>query len=280
MADAQNLDDVDGRAIPVALSIAGSDSGGGAGIQADLKTFTACRVFGTTAITCVTAQNPDEVSGVAAIEPDMVRRQIAAVCRGFPVAAAKTGMLYAAETIQTVARAVGKFGISPLVVDPVMVATSGAKLLRDDAVESLKNDLIPLATVITPNLPEAEILCGRSIASLSDLRSAAEDIASRYDVSCVLKGGHLAGAEHEAVVDVLCANGACTEFAVSRIAALETHGTGCTFSAAMAAGLAKGLSVRDATRQAQQFVARALARAPQVGPHRPLGQGIDQPRPV
>lgn len=253
--------------IPTVLTIAGSDSGGGAGIQADLKTFTALGVFGTTAITCITAQNPDEVRGVLSIDPAMVALQIKTVCEGFPVAAVKTGMLYASAIIETVVRSVLENRISTLVVDPVMVATSGARLLAEDAVEAMCSHLFPLATVITPNVPELEVLCGCRIVSIDDLRSAAMEAGKKYNVACAAKGGHLEGAE---VVDVLYADGDTTVFSSERIHVRETHGTGCTFSAALTAGLAKGKSLKDSVEVARNFVGCALKHFLKTGSHSPL----------
>ena len=274
-------------AIPVALTIAGSDSGGGAGIQADLKTFAALGVFGTSAITCVTAQNPDRVSGVAAIDPEMVVLQIRTVCEGFPVAVAKTGMLYSAAIIRAVSASVAELRIPMLVVDPVMVATSGERLLQPDAVAALCSSLIPLATVITPNLPEAEVLCGHAIGSTAEQEAAARELENRFGVACVLKGGHLGNAEcgtrnaewkgsrnrADDVVDILCQEGKITMFRASRIEAAETHGTGCTFSAALAAFLARGEDLKTAVGHAQDFVVAALAHTIRAGEHSPLGIG-------
>jgi hydroxymethylpyrimidine/phosphomethylpyrimidine kinase len=270
----------------VAVTVAGSDSGGGAGIQADLKTFEACGVFGTSALTCITAQNPDRVAGVAALDPDMIALQIRTVCAGFPVAAAKTGMLYAADIVGAVARAVRACRIPLLVVDPVMVATSGARLLREDAVAALCRRLLPLATVITPNLPEAEILWARPIRTLDEQRRAARELGRRFGCGCVVKGGHMGNAEREeevsdvprsafrvprcSVVDVLYWRGRLYAFAAPRVPAAETHGTGCTFSAALTAGLARGLDLPAAVRAAQRFVVGALRRAAPVGAHAPL----------
>ncbi len=253
--------------IPVALTIAGSDSGGGAGIQADLKTFTALRVFGTSAITCLTAQNPDAVTGIEAASPSMVARQIRAVTVGFPVAAAKTGMLYSAAIIRTVARELRREPRFPLVVDPVMVATSGARLLRKDAVRTLCEQLLPLATVITPNLEEAEILAGARIRRLDDLVRAARRIAARYSTACLAKGGHLAGAM---VVDVLCTGGEITRYTLPRANVAGTHGTGCTFSAALTAALASGADLHESAAIAKAFVNRALRTGRPAGRHVPL----------
>jgi len=255
--------------LPVVLTIAGSDSGGGAGIQADLKAITALGCYGTTAVTCITAQNPDAVTGVEPVSADMVRRQVDAVCDGFPAAAAKTGMLYSAEIIETVAEAVRERAIPNLVVDPVMMATSGARLLREDAIEALCTGLLPQATVITPNIPEAEALCGREIASCNALETAAFELSERFKTACALKGGHLANSGHE-VVDVLAADGTTHAFSSPRVEARETHGTGCTFAAALAALLARGMPLVDAVRGAQSVVAGALRNARQAGEHYPL----------
>jgi len=253
--------------VPVVLTIAGSDSGGGAGIQADLKTFEALGVFGASAITCVTAQNPTSVSGIYPLEPEAVSQQIRAVCDGFPVAAAKTGMLYSAGIIRAVAAADVRQGIPVLVVDPVMVASSGARLLRDDAIEVLCSELLSQARVVTPNVCEAEILCGHPIRSLDELRGAAEEICERFDVACVAKGGHLAG--HE-VVDVLYDEGEEFVFTGPRVTVAESHGTGCTFSAAIAAYLARGDLLSEAVAKAKEFVRNALENASTAGRHRPL----------
>ena len=245
---------------PVVMTIAGSDSGGGAGIQADLRAFSALGTFGTSAITCITAQNPSEVRGVLPVEPDIVALQIETVCDGFSVAAAKTGMLYSAEIIRAVSDVIERCRLTTLVVDPVMVATSGAKLLRDDAVAALRADLIPRATVITPNLPEAEILCGHGIDSEEDIERAAKQIAAEFGTACVVKGGHAAtDAGASTVLDVLCLDGEILRFEGPRVDTTETHGTGCMFSAAMAASLAKGDSIADAVRNAKEYVRSALA---------------------
>ncbi|MBN1268019.1 MAG: bifunctional hydroxymethylpyrimidine kinase/phosphomethylpyrimidine kinase [Kiritimatiellae bacterium] len=253
--------------LKVALTIAGSDSGGGAGIQADLKTFSALGVFGMSAVTCVTAQNPSEVRGIVPLPPEFVVQQIKAVCDSFPVAAAKTGMLYNAEIIRAVADEDVREGIPILVVDPVMVASSGARLLKADAIEALCTELLKQARVVTPNLHEAEILCGHSISSVAELSAAAREIGNQYDVACVVKGGHLAGDE---VIDVLFDEGEEYVFTAPRVPAVETHGAGCAFSAAVTALLARGTLLSDAVTKAKEYVHRALEIAPSVGHHRPL----------
>jgi len=252
---------------PVVLSIAGSDSGGGAGIQADLKTYSALGVFGTTAITCVTAQNPEGVYGIQALDNDLVLKQIKAVCDSFPVTVAKTGMLYSAEIVRVVAAEDIREGIPILVVDPVMVAASGARLLKADAIQAIKEALLPQARVVTPNLHEAEILCGHSIANIDELRQAAREIGDHFDVACVAKGGHLGGDE---VIDVLYDEGEEHVFASPRIKAAETHGAGCAFSAALTAYLARRELMHDAVRLAKAYVFQALNQSVAVGRHHPL----------
>ncbi|HMO50715.1 MAG TPA: bifunctional hydroxymethylpyrimidine kinase/phosphomethylpyrimidine kinase [Kiritimatiellia bacterium] len=255
------------KTLPVVLTIAGSDSSGGAGIQADLKTFSALNVYGASALTCITAQNPGRVSGIAAVAADMVSKQIQAVCDAFPVAAAKTGMLYSADIIRAVAEADVRQGIPILVVDPVMVAVSGARLLQADAVSALCDDLLPQARVITPNLHEAEILIGHSISNVDELRRAAHEIGDKFDVACVAKGGNLGGDD---VVDVLYDEGDEFLFKGPRIHAAQSHGAGCSFSAALTAYLGKGLMIQEATERAKQFVSDALQYGLQIGEHRPL----------
>jgi len=238
----------------VVMTIAGSDSGGGAGIQADLKAFTALGTFGTSAITCLTAQNPSEVRGILAITPTMVALQVETICAFFRVAAAKTGMLYSAAIIEAVARTIQRRRIPWLVVDPVMIATSGKRLLRRDAVSALCSQLLPLADVITPNLPEAEALCGHAIGNLRDMETAAREIGARYRAACVVKGGHLSG---DKVVDVLFSAGHIYRFRSVRLR-VATHGTGCMFSAALTALLAQGASLPGAVRGAKRYVHAVL----------------------
>ena len=252
---------------PVVLTIAGSDSSGGAGIQADLKTFAALNVHGTSAITCITAQSPDRVDGIAAISPDMVVSQIRTVCEAFPISAAKTGMLYSADIIRAVAEADIRQGIPILVVDPVMVAASGARLVQGDAISAICDVLLPQARVITPNLHEAEILTGHSISSVDELRKAAREIGDKYDVACIAKGGSLGGDE---IVDVLYDEGEEYIFKGPRIMAKQSHGAGCVFSAALTAYLGQGMLIADATAKAKSFVSDALEYAMIAGEHRLL----------
>ncbi len=244
-----------GKVRPVALTIAGSDSGGGAGIAADLKTFAAAGVHGVLAITSVTAQNTVEVRGVYDMPPEAVRLQVLAVHEDLGVDAAKTGMLSNASIVREVARLVDELGF-PLVVDPVMVAKSGAQLLRDDAVEVLVRELVPRATVVTPNAPEAERMTGIEVRDLEGARKAAEHIVERLGArAAVVKGGHLGGPES---VDVLYYGGRYVELRAPRIESRATHGTGCSFSAAIAAGLAKGMDVEEAVREAKRMVTDAI----------------------
>ena len=253
---------------PVALTIAGSDSGGGAGIQADLKTFAAHEVYGVSAITAVTAQNTVAVTGVAEVVPELIRTQIAAVCDDFPVAAAKTGMLSSAKIIGAVAESAAKRRL-PLVVDPVMVAKTGDRLLRPDAVEALRERLIPLATLLTPNLPEAADLTGRTVEDESAMRGAAERLLAMGAKAVLVKGGHLPGDE---VVDFFSDGNEVAVFRAPRIETRATHGTGCTLSAAVAAGLARDRTLRDAVEQALAYVRTAMLRAAPLGRgHGPLG---------
>jgi hydroxymethylpyrimidine/phosphomethylpyrimidine kinase len=250
------------RKVPVAMTIAGSDSGGGAGIQADLKTFAALGVHGTVALTAVTAQNTFSVTAIQEISLDVIEKQIDTVYEDMGIDAAKTGMLYKPEVIELVSRKVRGYGF-PLVVDPVMVAKSGAPLLRPEAVEALREKLIPVAKIVTPNIPEAEILAGMSIKSLEDMERAAEAI-SRLGPECVIvKGGHAASADP--VVDVVYVQGRVYHFSKPRIRKTTTHGTGCTFSAAIAAELAKGVELLEAVKKAEEFVHLAIEFGLEIG---------------
>lgn len=244
--------------VRVALTVAGSDSGAGAGIQADLLTFSNHGVFGTTAITCLTAQNPGAVSGVHAAPAEFVREQIEAVCSFFPVKAAKTGMLFDAGIVAEVAAAFTRRHRISLVVDPVMVATSGAVLLREDAIAALTQALFPLAMVITPNLDETAVLLGARPAGFDELRDAASTLSRRYGTSVLLKGGHLPGNE---LIDVLAQpRGRMISYRSRRIGGVDTHGSGCTLSAAITANLATGRSLEDAVAAARRYLRRGMMR--------------------
>jgi hydroxymethylpyrimidine/phosphomethylpyrimidine kinase len=247
--------------IPIALTIAGSDSGGGAGIQADLKTFTAFRVFGLSVITGLTAQNTRGVQGVELPSTDFIRTQLRSVLEDIGADAAKTGMLATGEIIRTVAAAAREFRLRNLVVDPVMIAASGDALMDHEAAPVMQEHLFPLATVVTPNLDEATFLCHRKIRTIEEMEEAGRAIHAMGPKYVLVKGGHLPG---ERVVDLLYDG---REFVrrESRRVQGEFHGTGCTLSSAIAAGLAKGLPVREAVARAQGYVELGLKTAPAVG---------------
>src|SRR5690606_3361497 len=238
------------------------DSGGGAGIQADLKTFHAFGVFGTSAITAITVQNTLGVSAVHAVPLDIVRAQIGAVATDLPPAACKTGMLATHELVVTVAEAIREHGLRNYVLDPVMVATSGDRLLEEDAVGAIMSQLVPLATLVTPNLDEAAILAGFDVRDTSDMQRAARALVDAGARAALIKGGHLTGDE---VVDVLFDGDRVREFRRPRISTRNTHGTGCTLSAAVAALLARGVALEQAVDDALGFVHRAIAEAPNLG---------------
>jgi hydroxymethylpyrimidine kinase/phosphomethylpyrimidine kinase len=250
--------------IPCALTIAGSDSGGGAGIQADLKTFNALGVHGLSAITCLTAQNPDAVLGVQPTRPALLQQQLAAVTTGFKPAAIKTGMLYSRALIEVTARFAAAHRKIPLVVDPVMIATSGARLLNRSALTALMADLLPRATIITPNVPEAEALAGRSIGTIEDQRQAARQLAEQFGCAVVVKGGHLKGAE---AADIFFDGHEEWLLTSPFLRGVKTHGTGCTFSAALAAHLAKEADLATAVAAAKDFVTGAIAGSRRAGRH-------------
>lgn len=245
----------------IALTIAGSDSGGGAGIQADLKTFAALGVYGMSVITAVTAQNTVGVTGVHALPPDFVGAQIDAVMSDIGAHAVKTGMLANAEIIAVVAEKVREHNMPNLVVDPVMVAKSGDPLLRRDAVNALKTLLLPLAYVITPNIPEAEEILGRRLTTEEDYRRAAVDIHALGPRHVVLKGGHRAGD----ATDLLYDGKEIHAFSAPRFDSRHTHGTGCTFASAIAALLARGLALPEAVRGAKTYLTRAIEQAFPIG---------------
>ena len=251
------------------LIIAGSDSGGGAGIQADIKTVTMLNGFAATAITALTAQNTLGVFGVLPIPPDFIRQQIAVVLDDIGADAVKTGMLHDAAVIETVAAVLAERAPAvPLVVDPVMVAKGGAPLIEPGAVEALKRLLVPRAAVLTPNLPEAEILAGRTIASLAEMQDAAASLLALGCRAVLLKGGHLEG---DTVYDVLATQSGRRVWDGPRIASRHTHGTGCTLASAIAAGLAQGFDIETAVERAREYVRRAIASAPGLGRgHGPL----------
>jgi hydroxymethylpyrimidine/phosphomethylpyrimidine kinase len=262
---------------PVALTVAGSDSGGGAGIQADLKTFQAFGVFGTSAITAITAQNTLGVFGIQKLSPELVAAQIRAVAEDLHPAATKTGMLADADIISAVTAELERTGIDNLVVDPVMVATSGDRLLDEGAADAY-GSLFPLATLLTPNLPEAEILTGLPIHNLEGMGEAARQLISHGVRAVLIKGGHLAGDE---VFDLLHDGESWHVWREKRIGEGYAHGTGCTLSAAIAAGLASGIRLLPAVDRALRYTRRALSTAEALGGgHRPLDHGVPIEEPL
>ncbi len=245
-----------------ALTIAGSDSGGGAGVQADLKTFAAYSVYGLSAVTAVTAQNSLAVTAVHPVPAPIVASQIAAVATDFGAQAVKTGMLVDAAIVEAVAASLEEFKLPNLVVDPVLIASRGAALLDADGVSALRTRLLPLARVVTPNRPEAEQLTERAIASTGDAADAARRIYDMGPAAVILTGGHLTG---DAVVDILYDGVELLELRGTRVETAHSHGTGCTFAAAVAAGLALGRALPEAARSAKRYVEQGLRRAPGLG---------------
>jgi len=241
---------------PVALTIAGSDSGGEAGIQADLKTFAHLQVHGVTAITCLTAQNPRKISRVQPCPPQMLRAQLQAIVAQFSPGAAKTGMLYSADHVVETVRFFKKNPSIPLVVDPVMISTSGRRLLQIEGVRILKDRLLPLATIVTPNLAEAETLLGTKIRTLEELRQAAKAIFEKFGCAALVKGGHLAEAAE--AVDFFHSPDGEWMLSSPRLRRVALHGTGCTYSAAIAAGLARGMSNVGAIQLAKNYITQRI----------------------
>ena len=276
-----------GKKRPVALTIAGSDSGGGAGIQADLKTFAALGVHGTCALTCVTAQHPRGVQALETVSPRLLQKQIAAVFDELPPLSVKTGMLFSVKNIVVVTdffrsqpvvrpleRAAGSRKKIFLIVDPVMLATSGSRLLTPAAIDRLQHDLLPLATLVTPNLSEAILLGGQAITSVEDMRQAAKKIYARFGCAVLLKGGHLPAAS--GAVDVFFDGRNEWMLSAPRIRGIRTHGTGCTYSAAVTAALALGHDLAGAVKVAKDVITAAIAGSYLVaGGHHALN-----PRPV
>jgi hydroxymethylpyrimidine/phosphomethylpyrimidine kinase len=253
--------------VPIALSIAGSDTSAGAGIQADLKTFSALGVYGLTAVTCIVAEIPGKVSRIEPASAKIVREQVEVLAKSFPIAAIKTGLLCSGEIISAVAKTLEDVCKTfapriPLVVDPVIVATSGDRLLEPAAVETYEKDLFPLASLITPNLGEAEQLLGTKIKDRRAMRVAGKELEKKFETAILLKGGHLAG---DRAIDLLFADGKVIEFSAPFVRGVATHGTGCTYSAAITAGLAKGLSLEEAITEAKKFVTDSIRNRFQWG---------------
>ena len=241
---------------PVAMTIAGSDCSSGAGLQADLKTFQYFGVYGLTAVTCVVSETANTVRGLYPVPAELVGDQIALSFDSFPVVAVKTGMLYSKEIVNEVARALAACPDVLLVVDPVMVASTGALLSAPGALQACREELFPLATLLTPNVPEAEVLLGMEITRVEDMEAAARALADMYGAAVLLKGGHVNGSD---CVDVLCESGDVRYYISPRLAVPGSHGTGCALSAAITAGLAKGLSLPDAVAAAKAYLDRVLA---------------------
>lgn len=251
--------------IPAALTVAGSDSGGGAGIQADLKTFASLGVHGTSAITCITAQNPKGVLGIQPIKVEMVTKQLEAIFEAFQPRAAKTGMLFSTEIIRATAKFFHKHRRVALIVDPVMIATSGARLLKPSAIQAIKNELLPLAKLVTPNLGEAEVLLGRKISSQDEMRAAAKEIYQRFRCAALVKGGHLCSSTQAS--DVFYDGKTEIILRTKFIKGISTHGTGCTLSAAIAGYVALGNDLSEATELGKKFITRAIQKSVRVSGH-------------
>ena len=244
--------------VPVALTIAGSDCSAGAGIQADLKTFNALGVYGLTAVTCVVAEIPGKVSRIEAVTPRIVHDQIEVLLRNFQVDAIKTGLLCSGQIVSAVVKAFhDNRRRIPLVIDPVMIATSGDRLLERAAIDAYKNKLFPLGTLITPNLDEDGLLLGTRIRGRQQMQRAAKTLAKQFGCAILLKGGHLQG---DNAIDLFFHNGQLKEFSAPFVRGVATHGTGCTYSAAITAGLASGLSLEQAVGRAKKFVTKSIAR--------------------
>ena len=240
-----------------ALTIAGSDSSGGAGIQADIKTMTCNGIYAMSAITALTAQNTTGVSAIMEVKPEFLKEQIKAVVTDIFPDAVKTGMVSSSALIKVISDSVKEYGLKNLVVDPVMVATSGAKLITDEAIETLKKELLPLATVITPNIPEAEVLFASKIQNETDMERAAKEISSKFGCAVLLKGGHSLNDANDYLFDAKNGNDGIW-FYGKKINNPNTHGTGCTLSSAIAANLAKGQKLSDAVRNAKTYISGAL----------------------
>ncbi len=247
-----------------ALTIAGSDSGGGAGIQADLKTFQELGVYGMTAITAITAQNTLGVQGVYPVALEGIKEQLNSIGADLTPDAVKLGMLFSSEIIQVVVEHIKKFGWNNIVLDPVMIAKGGASLLQQEAVQALKEHLLPLATVVTPNVPEAEVLTGMEIHNIADSKKAAKilhELGAKY---VLMKGGH-AAYQGDEVIDLLFDGEKFTEYRSERIDSKQTHGSGCTFASAVTASLAKGYEIKEAVQEAKQFITIAIEQQLHIG---------------
>jgi len=251
------------KEFPITLTIAGSDSGGGAGVQADLKTLSSLSTFGTTVFTCLTAQNPDGVAAIHELPTSFIQHQLEAVLNYFPIKACKTGMLYSEPIINLVSDILSRHPEIQLVVDPVMIATSGAKLLQDDAIDAIRLKLIPIANLITPNLDEASLLLGRRIAEFDELENAAKDLYDLFHIPILLKGGHLKNVS--IATDILYDGKSIFEYQKPYLKNVHTHGTGCTYSAAICAYLAKGLPLPKAVGHAKDYIQNSIENSIKTG---------------
>ena len=244
-----------------ALTIAGSDCSGGAGIQADIKTMMANGVYAMSAITALTAQNTLGVTGIMEVSPEFLLKQLDAVFTDIPPDAVKIGMVSSGQLISVIAEVLRRYHATNIVLDPVMVSTSGAKLIDEDAIHVLKEELLPLATVITPNIPETEVLCGRAVISTEDMENAATDISEQYGTAVLCKGGH----SRNDANDLLCVDGKMQWFKGKRVNNPNTHGTGCTLSSAVASYLARGFSLTEAVQEAKEYLSGALEAGLDLG---------------
>jgi hydroxymethylpyrimidine/phosphomethylpyrimidine kinase len=258
-----------GKPLPIALTIAGSDSGGGAGVQADLKTFATLGVHGTSVITCTTAQNPARVLAIEPCSPKIIRAQLEAVFSGLKPAAVKTGLLFSSSTIQTIAGFLQNHPRVPLVVDPVMITSSGTRLMKRATLRTLVGELLPRATLLTPNVHEAEVLAESRITEVEHLRRAAKEMHARFGFAVLVKGGHLRGMRE--AVDIFYDGKEELLLRAALVRHVKTHGTGCTYSAAITAFLAKGDSLRAGVIKAKNYITRAIANSRRLGRHQVLG---------
>ena len=259
--------------VPKALTIAGSDSGGGAGIQADLKTFTALKTYGLSVITSLTAQNTLGVASIYNLPLDFIEAQFDKVMEDIGCDACKIGMLSNSETILLIAKKIKQYGLNNLILDPVMIAKGGAKLLEDDAVDTLKSELLPLSLLVTPNIPEAEALSGLEIRKINDMKEASKEIIKMGCKNVLIKGGHMESTES---IDIFYNGEEFTEFSAERINTKNTHGTGCTYSAAICANIANGLQIIKSIEKAKNFITNSIKQSLNIGTgHGPLNHFWD-----
>lgn len=256
------------KTIPSALTIAGSDSGGGAGIQTDLKTFAVLKVHGTSVVTCITAQNPKEVLAIQPVSSRVVSSQFHALSHGLKPKAVKSGMLFSSAIAKSIVHGLHLLNPEWYVLDPVMIATSGARLLQDNCIQVIQNQLIPKASLVTPNVAEAEVLLGRSIRGTAQARESVRQLVDRYQVPFLLKGGHLPS--RGKVIDYFYDGHTLNALESAYIRGKDTHGTGCTYAAAITAHLALGTSLTQAVEKGKQFIARAIHQSYQTGAHQAL----------